>query len=241
MFNSNVLDEATVNRLLDAAANVDVAQNFNSPSFLNMLVEARDSPTTGKDVQYAINRLISRIHGWEIYEDALSNAHGDFYDSARLLKDVGTGEQSLGVWLESMIIHDVIPMKLAQNVVPSSQILPPLLFNEKAGSVTHDEFITFVRAFVGISSVLAVWAWSDSIGHDVCREQSLAVLYLWQSVSGYREVRIDCFIRLLMMTVFNNRLLIIFCYCDNLRADWDGSLQIMLFHGILALLQSESS
>ena len=189
VFDANVLDEANTNRLLDAAANVDIARRFNDPAFLELLAEARDGPRTDRDTQYAINRLISRIHGWELFEDAIVNSHGNFYESARLLKDIGTGEQSLGIWLESMSIHDVLPVKLSEIPLPPFQITPPLLLSEKAaGSVTHDEFIAFVRAFVGVSSVLAVWAWSDSIGHDVCREQSLAILHLWQNVSGYREV-----------------------------------------------------
>lgn len=188
MFDASVLDDANINLLLDAAANVDIARRFSDASFLELLTEVRDGPRTDKDTQYAINRLISRLHGWQLFEDAISNPRGNFHDSAQLLKDIGTGELSLGVWLESMIIHDAIPAKLAGIAAPSSQIFPPLLLGERPGSVTHDEFIAFVRAFVGVASVLAVWAWSDSLGHDMCREQSLAILHLWQNVSGYREV-----------------------------------------------------
>ncbi|KAF8326413.1 hypothetical protein F5887DRAFT_1197258 [Amanita rubescens] len=213
VFDANVLDEANTDRLLDAAANVDIARRFNDPAFLELLGEARDGPRTDRDTQYAINRLTSRIRGWELFEDAISNSHGNFYDSARLLKDIGTGEQSLGIWLESMTIHDVLPAKLAEIAVPPSQITPPLLLSEKTGSVRHDEFIAFVRAFVGVSSVLAVWAWSDSIGHDACREQSLAILHLWQNVSGYREIV--------------NHLLLL----RQLTRRWDGSHQTMRFRG----------
>lgn len=188
MFDARVLDDTNINHLLDAAANVDIARRFSDASFLELLIEARDGPRTDKDTQYAINRLISRVHGWQLFEDAISNPRGNFHDSARLLKDIGTGEQSLGIWLESMTIHDDIPAKLAGIAVQPSQICPPLLLGERPGPVTHDEFIAFVRAFVGVASVLAVWAWSDSLGHDMCREQSLAILHLWQNVSGYREV-----------------------------------------------------
>lgn len=188
MFDARVLDDTNINHLLDAAANVDIARRFSDASFLELLIEARDGPRTDKETQYAINRLISRVHGWQLFEDAISNPRGNFHDSARLLKDIGTGEQSLGIWLESMTIHDDIPAKLAGIAVPPSQICPPLLLGERPGPVTHDEFIAFVRAFVGVASVLAVWAWSDSLGHDMCREQSLAILHLWQNVSGYREV-----------------------------------------------------
>ena len=54
--------------------------------------------------------------------------------------------------------------------------------------VSHDEFISFLRAFIGIGSVLAVYAWSDSLPNDRCRERVLGVVRLWQGVRGYREV-----------------------------------------------------
>ncbi|KAF8638616.1 hypothetical protein AX17_002157 [Amanita inopinata Kibby_2008] len=189
VFDAQVLDEETVNRLLDAAANVDIARHFNNASFLEMLKDVRDDLRTERSTQYAIDRLISRIQGWGLFEDALSNVQGDFYESSRMLKDIGTGEQSIGVWLESMIIHDDITSKITQNPHSSSlQPQPPLLLSEKIGAISHDDFILFVKAFVGVASVLAVWAWSDSIGNDACREQSLAILHLWQNVGGYRQI-----------------------------------------------------
>jgi hypothetical protein len=45
-----------------------------------------------------------------------------------------------------------------------------------------------VRALLGVSSVLGALSWADSVGNDLCRERALAVLVLWQTVDGYREV-----------------------------------------------------
>lgn len=116
-----------------------------------------------------------------------------------MLRDIGSGEQSLGIWLASMTGHDDLVTKLAENpLYPNSGGAYPKLFVRKGlnnsiggmglgGSLSHDEFIAFVRAFIGVASVLAVWAWSDSLGNDVCRERTLGVLRLWQG-TDYREV-----------------------------------------------------
>ncbi|PFH51340.1 hypothetical protein AMATHDRAFT_142962 [Amanita thiersii Skay4041] len=188
IFDAQVIDETTTNRLLDAAANGDIARTFNNPFFLQMFKDAAEELKSERNTYHAINRLLTRIHGWETFEDALTNRQGDFFESAQFLKDIGAGEQSIGIWLESMIIHDDIATKLAAAPVLPSRPHPPNLLNDKTGNITHDEFISFVRAFIGIASVLAVWAWSDSIGNDDCRAQALAILQLWQNVSGYREI-----------------------------------------------------
>ena len=47
----------------------------------------------------------------------------------------------------------------------------------------------FRSAFIGVSSVLAVYAWADSLPDYLCRERLLNILLLWHGVNGYREVR----------------------------------------------------
>jgi hypothetical protein len=97
-----------------------------------------------------------------------------------------------------MIMHDDILSKLNQTL-PSEQSppkTPPVLFGrdeddeDECDPITHADFIAFVRACVGVATVLGVLAWADSVGNDDCRERTLAVIHLWQSVDGYREVSI---------------------------------------------------
>jgi hypothetical protein len=172
--------------LLDAAANVDIARHLYTDPFSVTLHEIQDSARVNKPTQLVARRLYARIRGWHYLEDALSNTQGDFNVSANMLKDIGTEEQSMGTWLESMIIHDDIVTKLAENpVLPVPLSNPPYAVN----ITSHDDYITLVRAYIGVASVLSVFAWTDSLGNDVCREHTLAVLHLWQKVDGYREVR----------------------------------------------------
>ncbi|KAF9464803.1 hypothetical protein BDZ94DRAFT_1255296 [Collybia nuda] len=189
IFDSETLDESTILRLLDAATNVDIAQFLNNEYFLSLLKGVQENSRVDKSTQMAAKRLSTRIRQWQLFEDALSNTRGDFSEASDFLKDIGTQEQSMGIWLESMILHDDIAAKLAENaVLPVPHSHPPFLLRCTPITVSHDEFITFVRGYVGVASVLAVWAWADSLGNDVCRERTLAVLHLWQSVEGYREI-----------------------------------------------------
>lgn len=188
IFTVHNLEESTVLRLLDASTNADIARYFNNDFFLGMLHDVQGNPGFDKRTQLAAGRLSNRIHQWHVFEDALSNTRGDFRVSAQMLKDIGNEEHALGSFLQTMMNHDNVVAKLAENPVLPSQSHPPLLLHSTLTSVSHGDFITFVRAFIGVSSVLAVWAWADSLGNDECREQTLAVIRLWQGVDGYREV-----------------------------------------------------
>jgi hypothetical protein len=188
IFEVSNLDESTILRLLDAATNPDIARHLNNNWFLELLRSVQSTPGASHEMQLATRRLATRIQEWQILEDALSNTQADFNQAAAMMKDIGTEEQSFGIWLESMTTNSELVLKLAENpVLPISQSHPPLLFGQSMASVSHDEFISFVRAYIGVSSVLAVYAWADSLPNHQCRERSLGILRLWQTVDGYRE------------------------------------------------------
>lgn len=191
-----------------------------------MLREVQSSSNMDKDAQVAARRLADRIRGWHSFEDALSNTRGDFVGASKLLKDVGTDEQSIGIWLESMVLNDNFITKLLENPVLPSQSHPPFLLRNTLPTISHDEFIVFVRAYIGVASVLAVWAWTDSLGHDVCRERTLALLQLWQGVDGYREVSLN----IAGLSTFPHsepcRLSTTCCCSVNSHGDWSGLPQI---------------
>lgn len=129
------------------------------------------------------------MRSWQTFEDALTNPKANFVESAKLVYETSKEEQTLGNWLASMILHDDIVTKLSDNLISPNAVPPPVLFGtDRDNQVSHDEFIAFVRAYVGVASVLGVLAWADSVGNDDCRERTLAVIHLWQSVEGYREV-----------------------------------------------------
>ncbi|KAF7352388.1 hypothetical protein MVEN_01203100 [Mycena venus] len=189
VFDTRTMDESTLLRLLDAVSNADIARYFSGSWFLAELDKLQASPTTEKYSKAVARRLSARIRRWDAFEDALSNPAGDFRETTEMLKDVGREEQSIGIWLETMLNHPNLAAKLAGNPVATDpRAALPRLFRDATAGVTHDDLIAFVRAFVGVASVLAVWAWTDSLGNDECRAQTLAIVRLWQNVDGYREI-----------------------------------------------------
>ncbi|ESK95101.1 hypothetical protein Moror_13833 [Moniliophthora roreri MCA 2997] len=189
VFNSNNLECDTLHDLLDAAANADIAHHFNSAPFLEVLQNIQRDSSQEKKTQTAAHRLASRLQSWDIFQDALTNTQADFAAAIAMLKDIGSEEQSVGIWLASMILHDDLVTKLSENpVFSNSQSYPRLFMRNASSAISHDDFIAFVRGYIGVISVFAVWAWSDSLGNDPCRERVLGVLRLWQGVDGYHEL-----------------------------------------------------
>ncbi|CCM00431.1 uncharacterized protein FIBRA_02463 [Fibroporia radiculosa] len=189
VFDSYNMDELTLLRMHDAATNPDIARYLDNDWFLEIVGTIARDPNSDKETQSAAHKLIRRIRGWITLEDVLSNTQGDFISACEMLKDIGTDEQSLGVWLESMITHDNIANMLSENpIMPIPLPHPPYLFGLLKSSVSHDEFIAFLRAAVGVSAVLAVYAFADAYPHKLCRERALSIIRLWQGVDGYREI-----------------------------------------------------
>jgi hypothetical protein len=188
IFEGSDLDESTILRLLASASNVSVARGLNNDWFLELLQTIIRRPGVDRELEVAARRLLARITGWNVLEDALSNTQANFAQATAMLRDIAIEEYSFGAFLESMLYHPDVVAALSENpVLPKPQV-PPLLLDESPNSVSHDEFISFLRAYLGISCVLAVYAWADSLPHKDCRERALGILRLWQKVDGYREV-----------------------------------------------------
>jgi hypothetical protein len=184
------MHDLTLLRLLDASTNASIARHLCVPWFLGILSTIESAPAADRATKTAARKLATRLQQWQILEDALSNTQADFHAAASLMKDIGTSEQSFGIWLECMITHPDLLAKLAENpVLPIAHSRPPVLLRSGLSAVSHDEFVAFVRAYIGVACVLAVYAWADSLPNDRCRERTLSVLRLWQGVDGYREVR----------------------------------------------------
>ncbi|EPQ59195.1 hypothetical protein GLOTRDRAFT_33360, partial [Gloeophyllum trabeum ATCC 11539] len=185
------MDSSVLQRLLTACTNPIIAGHLQADWFLSLLSVTISNPAVESSTKANANKLKVRILGWPILEDALSNTQADFSLATQLLREIGCEEQSFGVWLACEVMHEDLRTKLAENsVMPFPLLHPPALFRSElaAAGVSHDEFIAFLRAYLGVACVLAVFAWSDSLGSKVCRERTLAVIRLWQEVDGYREI-----------------------------------------------------
>lgn len=189
VYTERSLDRPTLLYLLDAAANPDVSRQLNNAQTLGGIMHIRDNPSKEDGTRRAANRLYNRIKGWEVLEDSLLNTQSLFASASHLVKEITAEENSFGIWLQSMLMNSDILDRLSETPVTQTLLHPPVMwFGSPATS--HDEFIAFLRAAVGVAAVVAVYAWADSVPVERCRERSLAILHLWQNVTGYREVRV---------------------------------------------------
>lgn len=184
---SNLDDDDTIYTLLDASANPDISELLDVDWFKDLLHSVESLPTAVREVRKGARRLTARLRDWQVFEEALSNPEGNFADACRFLREIGTEEKSFGIWLSCMILHGDLWASVRDGPpredVPFTSFLDPPLT-----AISHGDFLGFVRAYIGVASVLAVYAFSDSLPNDHCRERTLGVLRLWQDIPGYREV-----------------------------------------------------
>lgn len=178
-----------LDKIANAVGNPDISRHFHTEWFLSAVDAIAKDLNNDRDTRLAAKQLISRLEGWSILEDTLSNTQGDFARSVDFIADICSQEASFGAWLVAMVTHEDLVTKLSENpVIPTSTQYPPFLLKRNKSSVSHDEYIAFLRAFVGVACVLAVYAWADSLPDRHCRERALGIIRLWQGIDGYREV-----------------------------------------------------
>lgn len=188
MFDASNLDEDTVLALLDAATNPDIARLLDTDWFRGILESAQELPAAEPEIRKAIRRLTARLRDWKMFEEALSNPDGDFASAIQFMKEIGSEEKSFGIWLSCMTTYEEF-LSTIQNGPPLEHNFASVLWDAVLTDVSHADFLGFVKAYIGVACVLAVYAWSDSLPNVYCRERTLGVLRLWQDVPGYREVR----------------------------------------------------
>ncbi|KAG1733416.1 hypothetical protein EDD22DRAFT_852608 [Suillus occidentalis] len=178
-----------------------------TPEFMQALMQALDLETifdpstldedilftlldasTNPDISRLLKASCDRVGSWTVFEQTLSGVPDADYTRAAL-KDIGKEEKSFGIWLSCITTHEDILVKIRD--APAYKAVCPLDlmsgFNHSE-DITHSEFIAFVRAYIGAASVLAVYAWSESLPNRYCRERTLGVLRLWQEIPGYRAI-----------------------------------------------------
>lgn len=117
-------------------------------------------------------KLRARMQDWQALEDALSNTQADFTTAALMLRELGMEEQPFGVWLTSMVSHEDLLNRLRENpAFTLQQVNPQSRVAWATTGASHEEFIAFLRAYIGVAGVLAVFAWADSLPDDQCREK----------------------------------------------------------------------
>ena len=189
MFDRSNLDRLTLLDLLDACANSDVARHVGGlPQVMRALESLRDGHGGAAEVKLPAKQIIDLIRGWDNFEDALTNTQAQFQDATVFLEQITVDEMAFGTWLLAVTTNPRLVDKLSDNPVSMHPLPHPPSLWTSSSTHSHDNFIAFVRAIIGVAAVIAVYAWSDSVPLFETRAKALSLLRLWQNVNGYREV-----------------------------------------------------
>ncbi len=162
------MDEDTLDHLLVAAANPDIAKEFTAADLPKELETVANRPGEDPFVKRAAQRVIDRLRGWEVLSAAIKAPDSSFIPAREVLRDLGSDESSFGVALHAFVTH------------------PDL-----AATIAEAEGLVELRAWVGIACVLAAYAWADSVPNELCRSRAFDIMRVWQNIPHYREVRTD--------------------------------------------------
>ena len=159
------MDEDTLDHLLVAAANPDIAKEFTAANLPKELEAVANRPGVDPYVKRAAQRVIDRLHGWDVLSAAIQAPHLSFVPAKEVLRDLGGDEASFGVALHAFVTHPDLAVTIAQA-----------------------EGLVELRAWVGVACVLAAYAWADSVPNELCRSRAFGIMRVWQSIPHYREV-----------------------------------------------------
>jgi hypothetical protein len=161
------MNEDTLDHLLVAAANPDIAKELSAANLPKELETVIRSPGLDPYVKRAAQRVIDRLRGWDALLAVIQEPDLSFAPARGVLRDLGGDEPSFGVALHALVTH------------------PDL-----AATIAEAEGLIELRAWVGVACVLAAYAWADSVPNELCRSRAFGVMRVWQGVPHYREVRV---------------------------------------------------
>ncbi|KAF8461826.1 hypothetical protein DFH94DRAFT_788963 [Russula ochroleuca] len=164
IFDSSTMDEDTLDHLLVAAANPDIAKGFTAANLPKELEAVASRPGVDPYVKRAAQRVIDRLRGWDVLSAAIQAPHLSFVPAREVLRDLGGDEPSFGVALHAFITHPDLAVTIAEA-----------------------EGLVELRAWVGVACVLAAYAWADSVPNELCRSRAFGIMRVWQNIPHYRE------------------------------------------------------
>src|SRR5882757_7987255 len=159
------MDEDTLDYLLVAAANPDIAKEFTAANLSKELEAVAGRPGVDPYVKRTAQRVNDRLRGWDVLSAAIQAPDSSFVPAREVLRDLGGDEASFGVALHALVTHPDLAVTIAEA-----------------------EGLVELRAWVGVACVLAAYAWADSVPNELCRSRAFNIMRVWQSVPRYREV-----------------------------------------------------
>ena len=115
VFDTSNMDKDVLQRIHECVANIEIVRALQQQApFMDLLSSIAKNGGISQERRILARKIIERMDGVLIFEDAISNTQGDYAKSARTLSEICTSEYSFGIWLQSMITNEDLLDRLAE-------------------------------------------------------------------------------------------------------------------------------
>jgi len=164
-----------------------------NPSFSNHLLEPRIMEGL-KNLQSSVDArqksllssLIARAEGWKTFEQSLEKEDIPFLPTISWIHGILGDEESFAMFIQGIVAYN--PISEVLKAVPTPGTVKPL-FSLCPSYVSIADRRSFVRAIIGVSSVLPIFCWANSEGKHHCLQRVIHAFLIWQMDPGYSEVQ----------------------------------------------------
>ena len=132
-----------------------------------------------------IESLVRRAQGWTTLQDALTSESTDFGQSISWIYDILGEEDSFAMLLQGLVAYT--PISNLLNFSNEATVKPA--FTNRTIHYTLPERRAFLRAIVGVGTVIPVFCWANSEGKHLVLQRIIHAFLLWQTEPGYADVR----------------------------------------------------
>lgn len=187
---------ALTERLLLCTANPAFAEHMREQATMDGLKALRDKE--GESGKTLLDELITRVTGWTMLVQSLSKEDIDFSGVVHWIYEFLGDEDSFAMFIQGLAQYPAVS-KTLQPVSETGRVLP--LFTKCPVHVSLDDRKAFMRALVGIGSVLPVFCWANSEGRQWTLQKVIHAFLLWQTDAGYGDVGFRPLDLLILLTV----------------------------------------
>lgn len=186
IFDSHLLDRHIIERLHDAAAHPTIARYLGASSMIANIDSFVKLHKTNSTARQAAIALQDRIRGWEEFEKVMQGGSPDIPFLMSWVKKLTSEDITCGVFLNYLLSDDFWTANKDHFFqINSSRCITSW---PSASVATLPEFLLFLKAFISISSTLAVFSWAVDLSFNECIEKTLSIARLWQEIPSYKEV-----------------------------------------------------
>jgi hypothetical protein len=179
-----------IEKMIVCAANPSFANHLLKPTVMDRLKSLQIGADSRQET--LLSSLISRVEGWKIFEQGLEKEEIQFSRVTSWIHSILGDEESFAMFIQGLAAYQ--PISRSLEAVPTSGSVKPL-FSHCPAHVSIADRRSFVRAVMGVSSILPIFCWANSEGKHHCLQRVIHAFLIWQMEPGYAEVGYSIFLK----------------------------------------------